>query len=124
MKFLIDMNLSPEWVHVFEREGWQSAHWSDIGDPGALDRTILAWAQVNEYCIVTHDLDFGAILAATGNQSPSVVQIRTQNVTPGHLGSLLIEVLRQHELAIDSGALVVVDESKSRVRVLPLRSQR
>ena len=36
MKILIDMNLSPRWVEVFDDEGWESAHWSTIGDFGAI----------------------------------------------------------------------------------------
>ncbi len=50
MKLLVDMNLSPQWVEVFERHGWQAVHWSTVGDPQA-----------------------------------SVIQVRTQDVLPGHL---------------------------------------
>ena len=32
MKILIDMNLSPEWVAVFENHGWSAVHWSTVGD--------------------------------------------------------------------------------------------
>lgn len=76
MKLLIDMNLSPAWVDVFERQGWQAFHWSAVGEPGALDRVILSWARENEYVVFTHDLDFGAILAATNADAPSVIQVR------------------------------------------------
>ncbi len=65
MKVLVDMNLSPQWVPVLERHGWQAVHWSSVGDPRASDSAILGWAKANGYVVFTHDLDFGAILAST-----------------------------------------------------------
>jgi len=120
MKLLVDMNLSPEWVSVLENNGWEALHWSSVGDPRASDRTIMDWARANGYTIFTHDLDFGAILAVTHSHGPSVLQVRTQDVTPDHLAGLILGVLRQHGSLLDQGALVIVDEIKSRARILPL----
>jgi hypothetical protein len=41
-------------------------------------------------------------------------------VSPDHLGELLVTALRAHGDALMSGALLTVDESKSRVRILPI----
>jgi len=120
MKLLIDMNLSPDWIAVFAHHGWQALHWSTVGDPRAPDRVIMEWARANGYVVFTHDLDFGALLAVTHVEGPSVIQIRTQDVTPGYLEGIVVEVLRQHTSALEAGALIVVDESRSRVRILPL----
>lgn len=95
MKLLIDMNLSPEWVEVFEQQGWQAIHWSTVGDSRATDRVIMDWARVNGYVVFTHDLDFGALLATTRAQGPSVIQVRTQDIMPQRLGSRLVQILRQ-----------------------------
>jgi predicted nuclease of predicted toxin-antitoxin system len=121
MKVLIDMNLSPQWVEIFQRKGWESVHWSTIGNPQATDREILRWAKDNSYIVFTHDLDFGAILAATGADSPSVIQIRTQDVSPVNLEGLLIAVMEQHETRLEEGSLIVIDQAKARVRILPLK---
>ncbi len=120
LRLVIDMNLSPEWVVELSRNGYESIHWSTIGDPRATDIAIMAWARANNRAVFTHDLDFGTLLALTHANGPSVFQVRGQNVLPEHLGSLVIAALRQHEGSLIAGALVVVDEKKSRVRILPL----
>jgi len=119
MKLLVDMNLSPEWVRVLEEGGWEATHWSIIGDAGASDSEIMTWAKANGHVVFTHDLDFGAILAATKAQSPSVLQIRTKDVNPHHIRNLVISVLNQFKGQLEKGALVSVDESTSRARILP-----
>lgn len=120
MKLLIDMNLSPDWREILVMHGWEAVHWSSIGKPTASDKTILQYARDNGFVLLTHDLDFSAILAATRANAPSVIQVRTQNVLSDRFQNLLIEALRQFESVLITGALVVVDESRSRARVLPL----
>ena len=120
MKILIDMNLSPDWVEVFQKSGWQAQHWSQIGSPTATDQEIMGWARAEGWIVFTHDLDFGTLLSLTRARSPSVIQVRTQDVMPTHLANRLIQVLREQESALENGALVTIDEAKSRVRILPL----
>jgi predicted nuclease of predicted toxin-antitoxin system len=120
MKILIDMNLSPLWTDILSAEGWNAIHWSKVGAKDATDQEIMAWARSGSYVVLTHDLDFGVLLALTHAGGPSVIQIRTQNVLPDHLGPILIPVLHKCETLLQSGALVTVDEIRSRVRVLPL----
>lgn len=120
MTILIDMNLSPEWVGILEGHGWTAVHWSTIGDPRAEDTVLMNWARANQHVVFTHDLDFGAMLALTQAESPSVIQVRTQDVTPTHLGPAVIEVLEKYESSLEAVALIVVDEGRSRVRILPL----
>lgn len=78
------------------------------------------WAKASAYVVFTHDLDFGAILAATGAQGPSVFQVRTQDVSPPHLEPIVVAALGEHAAALEEGALVTVDEARSRVRILPI----
>lgn len=120
MKLLIDMNLSPDWVPVLNEAGFEATHWSKVGDPCAPDYEIMTWARSNGYVIFTHDLDFGAILASTKANFPSVFQIRTQDVNPQHLKELVVSVLKQFRDHLQKGALISVDEKKSRVRILPI----
>ena len=119
LAILVDMNLSPDWVQVLQRHGWPTVHWSSVGDPRAADRLIMAWAVANNHIVFTHDLDFGRILALTHAAGPSVLQVRGQDVLPDHMAPLVIAALTQHEADLAAGALIVVDERRSRLRVLP-----
>ena|SRR5437868_3445309 len=114
------MNLSPLWIGTLERHGWKAVHWSEVGDARASDKTIMEWARTNRYIVFTHDLDMSAILAATGAKGPSVIQVRTQDVSPGHLERTIVLALQQHRAILDDGALITIDEARSRARILPL----
>lgn len=123
MKLLVDMNLSPRWVMVLGDTGIEAAHWSTLGAKNAPDSEIMAYAKVNDYVVLTHDLDFGAILAATHGEKPSVVQIRAEDVSPDVIGTQVVAALRQMASELEEGALLTVDPNRTRVRVLPLQSR-
>jgi predicted nuclease of predicted toxin-antitoxin system len=103
MKVLIDMNLSPSWVQALEDQGFEALHWSSVGNGRAPDSVVLAWAKDNGYIVFTNDLDFGAILAITRAAAPSVIQVRTQDLSPGRLIDLVVRGLRQHQSALERG---------------------
>jgi len=70
---------------------------------------------------LTHDLDFGAILAATKANFPSVIQIRTLDVRPHILKPKILYLLDRYKEYLEKGALIILDERKARVRILPLK---
>jgi predicted nuclease of predicted toxin-antitoxin system len=121
MKILVDMNLPPALCPILEAQGWATVHWSTIGDPRAPDSELMRWSLQNDHVLLTHDLDFGAILTATAAQGPSVIQVRTQNVMPRYLEPILVPVLKQFSAQLDQGSLIIVDEGRARVRILPIR---
>ena len=121
LKLLVDTNLSPEWVSVLAKHGWQAMHWSTVGDPRASDKELMDWAVAHQYIVFTHDLDLGTMLALSHESGPRVLQNRTEDTLPDYLEAApVIAALSQHEVDLSAGALVVVDESRSRVRVLPI----
>lgn len=123
MKLIIDMNLSPRWVGVLSRVGIEAVHWSTLGAMNAPDSEIMAYASAKDYVVLTHDLDFSAILAATHGEKPSVVQIRAEDVSPDVIGKQVIAALLQMASELEEGALLTVDPSRTRLRVLPLLSR-
>jgi predicted nuclease of predicted toxin-antitoxin system len=120
MKLLIDMNLSPRWVGAFEVAGIDSVHWSTCGAWNAADSEIMQYAASREYVVLTHDLDFGAILAATQGEKPSVVQLRSDDNSPEKIGGLVISALQQLAVELQAGALLTIDVNRVRLRLLPL----
>jgi len=76
MRFLVDMNLSPAWVPFLRDAGLEAVHWSEVGAANASDRELMDWADAHDHIVLTSDLDFSAILAATRRQRPSVVPFR------------------------------------------------
>jgi predicted nuclease of predicted toxin-antitoxin system len=115
------MNLSPSWVHRLAGHGFEAVHWVTIGAATAPDVEILTWANEHELVLITNDLDFSAILAATAGASPSVVQIRTQDLLSDQAVSTVALALEAHREDIERGALLSIDEGGTRVRMLPLK---
>jgi predicted nuclease of predicted toxin-antitoxin system len=120
LQIVVDMNLSVEWIPLLEQAGWTAVHWSAVGDPRADDATIMAWASAHGHTVFTHDLDFGTALALTHAGKPSVIQVRAHRVLPEHIGPTVLAALKQYERELSVGALVVIELSKNRARVLPL----
>jgi predicted nuclease of predicted toxin-antitoxin system len=115
------MNLSPSWVDLFVREGWEAIHWVNVGLPKASDTEIMEWAASNGHVVFTHDLDFGAILAIQRYRVPSVIQLRTQDVLPDKVGRWVAYAVRRFEQDLERGALVSLEPFRARARILPLR---
>jgi len=120
MKLLIDMNFSPRLADLLTEAGHHAVYWRAIGRPEAEDIEILNWAKKNGYILLTHDLDFGAILAATGFKSPSVIQVRCRDILPRTILPFLLRAVEVFSAELHLGALIVVDEHRYRVRLLPL----
>ena len=120
MKLLVDMNLSPGWAAAVRAAGIEAVHWSSVGATQAKDPEILTWARERGFVLVTHDLDPGAILAASGANSPSVVILRFTSLGEAARVSRLIAALRTVSADLEKGAIVSVDEVRARVRVLPI----
>ncbi len=74
-----------------------------------------------DYVLLTHDLDFGATLAATNGAKPSVVQFRAGDLSADTIGQHLIDALRRMEADLKQGALLTIEPGRARMRLLPLR---
>jgi predicted nuclease of predicted toxin-antitoxin system len=115
------MNLSPSWVDRLSRDGFENVHWSTIRAATAPDVEILAWANEHAFVVLTNDLDFSAILAASAGATPSVVQIRTQDLLSDAAVSIVATAVKAHREDIERGSLLSIDEGGTRVRMLPLK---
>ena len=79
MRFLLDMNISPDLCSRLRAAGHEAIHWSSVGAQNARDEIIMGYAREHDQVVITHDLDFGAVLAITHATGPSVIQVRTED---------------------------------------------
>lgn len=121
MKLVVDMCLPPDLVRDLARSGYDTVHWSEVGDPAADDASIMEWAAVNGRTMITHDLDFGDLLFMSKDQAPSVIIVREKNTAPTHIAGPMIRILKNFEIDLTSGALVIMTTSMARLRRLPLK---
>ncbi len=70
--------------------------------------------------MLTHDLDFGELLAVSGAMLPSVITFRLRNMRPDNVLRHLRLVLELYAVDLEVGAFVTVTEGYARIRVLPL----
>ena len=123
MRILVDMNLPPRWTRFLMDRGIDATRWSVEGDMRAPDSEVLRWAREKGCTVLTHDLDFGVLLSMTAESGPSVIQVRTEDVTPEAIGSLVLAAIENHSEALQRGALLSIQGHTSRVRVLPIQTR-
>jgi predicted nuclease of predicted toxin-antitoxin system len=121
LKLLIDMNLSNKLAIRLRELGYECKHWKEIGDPKAPDTELFDWAKRNGAVVITRDIGFGGILAATQFDAPSVMQIRCDDSHSNSVFPIIVQALQQTEEQLCQGALVVVTENRLRIRTLPLK---
>ena len=66
----------------------------------------MSYARAKGFIVMTSDLDFSAILAATNAKGPSVVQLRARDVMPAAIGNLVLVALRTCAADLQRGALL------------------
>lgn len=120
MKFLADMGISLRTVEWLRELGHDVFHLRDRGLQKLLDNEILALAQVEQRIILTIDLDFAQLLAVSKQSLPSVILFRLGNENYDEINQRLIEVLKNCQQELETGAIVSVNNETFRVKKLPI----
>ncbi|HEX9941064.1 MAG TPA: DUF5615 family PIN-like protein [Thermoanaerobaculia bacterium] len=81
---------------------------------------MLRKARVENAVLLTHDLDFADLLAASGEELPTVIIFRLRSMRPQIVNHYLEIILREHHEALRRGAILSVTDSRIRARPLPL----
>lgn len=120
MKFLADMGISPRSVAFLRSLGHDAIHLHEEGLDRLSDASILAKARYEGSIVLTHDLDFGDLMAASQAQLPSVVIFRLRNMSAGHLNRYLEIILANYRERLAAGVVISVGERQIRARSLPI----
>ncbi|RME49297.1 MAG: hypothetical protein D6796_05125 [Caldilineae bacterium] len=120
MKFLLDMGVGQSTAAFLRDRGHDAVHLRERGLQRLPDEEIIEEAQKEGRIILTHDLDFGRLIALSRKRLPSVITLRLDNMQATNVNHYVIEVLAQFSSALEAGALVSVNERAIRVRHLPI----
>jgi len=120
LKLLLDQGLPRSAAAQLRGLGFDAVHAGDIGMATAADRDLLEHARQDGRTVVTLDADFHTLLALSNAVSPSVVRLRLEGLRGYEIASLMKRVIASCEADLRSGAMVTVDETRIRVRRLPL----
>jgi predicted nuclease of predicted toxin-antitoxin system len=121
VRFLADAGISPETVAFLARLGHDVTHVRTLGMHRAPDRAIVDHARADARVVLTFDLDFGDILAIGVLDSPSVVLLRLSDERSDEVNRRLSAVIAEQAAALESGALILIEDSRYRLRRLPMR---
>ena len=121
MKFLIDQALSPAVAIELSRVGHDAVHVRELGMQTASDEEIFDRAGAEERVVISADTDFGTLLAARKQTSPSVILFRHGSQhRPADQTTALNNNLPQLTQALQDGSIVVIEPDRIRIRALPL----
>ena len=123
MRFLADMGISPRTVTFLKNLGYDAVHLHARGLQQMEDSAILEMARKEGRVVLTHDLDFGELMAASGGMLPSVVVFRLRNMRPDRVNYYLERIVSQHRSLLDQGAIIVVTDGQVRARILPIETK-
>ena len=120
MKFLLNMNMPRELGRRLATKGHEWRHVRDIAMARASDVAILEEARKSQDVAVTHDLDYGHLLAFSGEPGPSVIIFRVRNTHPDNLFVRIRNSWTEIEHPLSEGAIVIIEDVTLRIRKLPV----
>jgi predicted nuclease of predicted toxin-antitoxin system len=124
MRFIADMGVSQRVVSWLRQQGHDATHLRDQGLHRLPNGEIFTKAAHEQRIILTWDLDFTEILALSGTNTVSAVIFRLLNTRSANVIRRLERVLASSAQDLIEGAIISVEESRHRVRLLPLGRER
>jgi predicted nuclease of predicted toxin-antitoxin system len=123
MRLLADLHIAPRTVQFLRSLGHDVLRVTDLLPATASDESIVERAGQDQRIILTQDLDMTAIIALSRRQYPSLVTLRLSSVRIEFVNSILQRTLPVLEHDLQQGALVTIEDSRVRLRRLPLTIQ-
>lgn len=123
MRFLADMGIGGRVVQWLRNHGHDVRHLTDEGLQRLPNGKIFDKGVAENRVILTFDLDFGEIAALAKGRRASIVVFRLRNTSSEHVIRRLSVVLEESMAALEKRAVVAVEESRHRIRYLPISGE-
>ena len=123
MDFLLNMNAPRALIGMLSEQGHHVRHAGDVGLAKAPDTAVVDHARQHGEVIVTHDLDYGNVLAFSGERSPSVIISRLAKPSAQGIASSIVRAWDQIAAPLREGAIVILEDINIRIRKLPIASR-
>lgn len=118
------MGISPQTVKFLQELGHQATHLQQEGLSRLDDTQVLAKACSEGRILITHDLDFGDLLAASVAPFPSVIILRLRNMSPHQVNHYLQTILKKYENELLSGVVMSISGCCQDQEVTSVRSEK
>jgi predicted nuclease of predicted toxin-antitoxin system len=118
LRFIVDVGVSPRVAAWLRGQGHDALHLVEHGMERAVDVDIAAMARADGRVVLTCDLDFAGIVAVR-RVNVSLIIVRLMHPTADAVIRRLVAVLPLIGDDLRRGAIVVIEEGRHRVRLLP-----
>jgi predicted nuclease of predicted toxin-antitoxin system len=120
IRFLADMGISQSTISWLRSLEYDAIHLREQNLQRLADCKIIEKAKSERRVILTCDLDFGDLMASSKAKLPSIIIFRLKNQTPNNINKHLSTILNESTLHLLNGAILLVEENKHRIRILPV----
>jgi predicted nuclease of predicted toxin-antitoxin system len=120
MKLLLDMGVAPRTADFLRGLGHDVDHVGKRGLAKLADKEIMTLAAGESRVVVTFDLEFSRIVALQRLVQPSIILFRVDQFTTDWINKTLADLLIRYADALGAGAVIVIDQNRERVRMLPI----
>ena len=124
MKFFVDNALSPLMAIELCNAGHDARHVRDYNMQAESDEKIFEKALLEHRILISADTDFATLLALRNDKKPSVILFRRSSRKPAEQVNLLLTNLLTLEQALSEGSIVIIEDTRIRVRSLPINGEK
>jgi predicted nuclease of predicted toxin-antitoxin system len=124
MKFLVDNQLSPRVAQGLRAAGHDAVHVRDYLMQAAKDEAVFECAAEEERVIISADTDFSRIVTFRQSARPSVILLRWPMLRQAEAQvAVLLSNMPGIASDLERGSIVVIEETRVRIRSLSIASE-